>query len=291
MQRKALGKGLEALFGSYDNEPQSDENASARKIITIPLNDIIPNRYQPREAFTEEAMEELKKSIAENGILEPPIVRRNGDYYELVAGERRYRAAKELNFGDIDVILMDVESDDKMLVLSLVENIQREDLNAIEEAGAYRQIMNRMSITQEELAGIVGKSRSAVANTLRLLALPVEIQKMVSDGVLAPGSARTLVTVPEKDLQYKLARRISKEGLSARKAEALVKRAISQTSKMPSQKELSPFLNAIREDLQRILGTEVKMKGDEGKGRIEIAYYSRDDLERILETLKGGIIE
>lgn len=289
MQRKALGKGLEALFGSYDNEPPSDEKSSARKIITIPLNDIIPNRNQPRVAFTEEAMEELKKSIAENGILEPPIVRRNGDYYELVAGERRYRAAKELNFGDIDVILMDVESDDKMIVLSLVENIQREDLNAIEEAGAYRQIMNRMSITQEELSGIVGKNRSTIANTLRLLALPEEIQKMVSGGVLAPGSARPLVTVPEKDLQYKLAKRISKEGLSARKAEALVKRAITQTSKIPSQKELSPFLNAIREDLQRLLGTQVKMKGDEGKGRIEIAYYSRDDLERILETLKGGV--
>lgn len=287
MQRKALGKGLEALFGLPNEDTESEDKSSIRKIITIPINDIIPNRSQPREKFSEEGMEELKKSIADNGILEPPIVRRNGDFYELIAGERRFRAAKELKFDTIDVILMDVPSDEKMIVLSLVENIQREDLNAIEEAKAYRQIMNSMNITQEVLADIVGKSRSAVANTLRLLTLSEEIQNMVISGVLASGSARTLVTVQDKNLQNKLACKIAADGLSARKAEFLVKRTLSQVSNEHSRRELHPHLEAIREDIQRILGTEIKMKGNDMKGKIEICYYSYDDLERILETLKS----
>ncbi len=162
MQRKALGKGLEALFRTTAEDQETDKGNSRQRIINIPLNDIIPNRNQPRERFSDEAMEDLKQSIAENGIIEPPIVRRKDEFYELIAGERRFRAAKELNFETIDVILMDVESDDKILVLSLIENIQREDLNAIEEGKAYQQIMNRMGITQEKLAGIVGYSQLAL---------------------------------------------------------------------------------------------------------------------------------
>jgi len=288
MHRKALGKGLDALFGASPTEQVAETTAGERRIITVSVNDIIPNRKQPRQTFSDEAMEELKRSITENGILEPPIVRRKDDFYELVAGERRFRAAKELDHETIDVILMEVESDDKMLVLSLIENIQREDLNAIEEAKACRHIMDSMDVTQEELAEIVGKSRSAVANTLRLLSLTEPVRAMVRDGVLAPGSARPLVTVQDKVLQQKLARKIAADGLSARKAESLVKRALNDEQNILQRKELSPFLHVIRDDIQRLLGTEVKLKGDDGKGKIEIAYYSRDDLERILETLKGG---
>ena len=291
MQRKALGKGLEALLKTTTERDGTQDKTCVRRIITIPINDITPNRNQPRKQFSSEAMEELKKSIAENGILEPPIVRRNGEFYELIAGERRYRAAKELNFDTIDVILTEVDSDVKMLVLSLVENLQREDLNAIEEARAYQEVMDSMEITQEELSEIIGKSRSAIANTIRLLTLSEQIQNMIIDGTLAPGSARALVTVDDKDIQYKLARKIASEGLSAREAEQLVKTTLLRKTHTISEKEVSPFLEACREDLQRTFGTVVKIKGNEVKGKIEIAYYTQDDLERILEILKGEPLE
>jgi ParB family transcriptional regulator, chromosome partitioning protein len=286
MHRKALGKGLDALFQSSGE--LAEEKHSGRKILTVPLNDIIPNSEQPRERFSEEAMEELKRSISENGILEPPIVRRKGDFFELIAGERRYRAARELKLDSIEVIVMEVKSEDQMLILSLIENIQREDLNAVEEARAYEQIMNRMQSTQEELARTVGKSRSAVANTLRLLSLTERVQNMVREGILAPGSARALVTVPDPELQHRLAVKISSEGLSARKAEELVKHALKKSETPTPSKVSSPFLEKISEDLQRLFGTVVKFKGDEIKGKLEIEYYSQDDLEHILATIKGS---
>jgi ParB family chromosome partitioning protein len=285
MHRKALGKGLEALFRPA-GEPLADDRPSARKIITVPLQDIMPNSEQPRERFSEEAMEDLKRSILENGILEPPVVRRKGDFFELITGERRYRAARELNLESIEVIVMDVDSDEKMLVLSLIENIQREDLNAIEEGRAYRQIMERMEVTQDDLSRIVGKSRSTVANTLRLLNLPDRVQDMIREGVLAPVSARALVTVEDGDLQYRLAVKIANEGLSARKAEELVKRAFSRVPRTDQKKPPSVFLERIREDLQRALGTVVRIRGDEEKGKVEIEYYSTEDLERIIETVR-----
>lgn len=288
MNRKALGKGLDALFGAEPDDYALPDKPTGRRIISVSVNDIIPNRNQPRERFSDEAMEDLKKSIAENGILEPPIVRRKGDYYELIAGERRFRAAKELHFETIEVILMDIDSEDKMLVLSLVENIQRENLNAIEEAKACRAIMERMNITQEELAGIVGKSRSTVANTLRLLNLSEEVRAMVEDGLLAPGSARALVPVQDRQLQYKLAQRIAKDSLSARKAEALVRKALQDRESEKQSVELSPYLKAVCDDMRRVFGTEVKMKGSDTKGRIEISYYSQNDLERIMELIRNS---
>ena len=286
MHRKALGKGLEALFRS-ESDILEEGLPSSRKIVTVPLKDIMPNHEQPRERFSEEAMEDLKRSIVENGILEPPVVRRKGDFFELIAGERRYRAARELNLESIEVIVMDVESDEKMLILSLIENIQREDLNAIEEARAYRQIIDRMDATQEDLSRIVGKSRSAVANTLRLLSLPDRIQKMVSEGVLAPGSARALASVEDPEIQYRLASKIASEGLSARKAEELVRNALTRERSTSGAKPASIFLERIREDLRRFLGTEVKIRGNESKGKIEIEYYSGDDLERIIDSFRG----
>jgi len=290
MQRKALGKGLDALFGPVSESEKREERedvSATRSIVTVSVNDIIPNRNQPREHFNDDAMDDLRKSIAENGILEPPVVRLKGDFYELIAGERRFRAAKELGFETIDVIVMDSVSDDRMLILSLVENIQRENLNAIEEARAYRTIMDRMKITQEKLSEIVGKNRSTIANTLRLLTLYDEVRTMVADGLIAPGSARPLIAVQERSLQYDLARKIARDNLSAREAEALVKRALNGSNKKQS-KELSPFLQAIREDMQRTLGAEVRLKGNDGRGKIEIPYYSRDDLERIIEVMRGG---
>jgi ParB family chromosome partitioning protein len=287
MHRKALGKGLDALFRPLGEETER-ETPSARRIISVPLNDIIPNSKQPRERFSEEGMEDLKRSIAENGILEPPVVRRKGDFFELIAGERRYRAARELGLESIEVIVMDVDSEERMLILSLVENIQREDLNAIEEAKAYREIMARMGVTQEDLSKIVGKSRSTVANTLRLLNLTERVQNLVSEGTLSSGSARPLVSVPDSSLQYKLAQKISAEGLSARKAEELVRNTMARASREASVKnQPSVFLERIREDIQRVLGTVVKIRGDEGKGKVEIEYYSTEDLERIMETLRG----
>ncbi len=294
MHRKALGKGLDALFSKEfpDKEATIDEPAVSRRIITVPINDIIPNRDQPREMFAEEAMEDLKRSIQENGILEPPVVRRKGEFFELIAGERRYRAAKELNFESIEVILMESVSDEQVMVLSLIENIQRENLNAIEEGSAYLHIMDTMHITQGKLSDVVGKNRSTIANTLRLLNLTEKVRSMISEGSLAAGSARPLVTVEDPALQIKLAGKIAKEGLSSRKAEELVKKALSDAPSIQSEpKSLSPFLEHVRTDMQRVLGTEVKIKGSKGKGKIEIKFYSDDDLTRILETLKGTALE
>ena len=294
MQRKALGKGLDALFGGHGIDQGIDHeiaaaSATGRRIVTVPVSDIVPNRSQPRKEFDPAALEDLKHSIAEKGILEPPVVRRSGEVFELVIGERRFRAARELGLDRIDVIVMDVATDDEMLVLALIENIQREDLNAIEEAAAYRRIMQDMDVTQERCAEIVGKSRSAVANTLRLLSLADEVQRMVRGGELAPGSARPLVIVEDTALQLKLAKKIADEGLSARKAEKLVKRALEAGPERPAtaRAAFSPHVEAVREDLQRHLGTAVAFKGTEEKGRIEISYYSPDDLERILDAIRG----
>lgn len=290
MHRKALGKGLDALFRPAGDSTAEDARPTGRRIVTVPLNDIIPNSRQPRERFSEEGMEDLKRSIAENGILEPPVVRRAGDFFELIAGERRFRAARELGLESIEVILMEVDSEEKMLVLSLIENIQREDLNAIEEAKAYRDIMEHMDATQDELSRVVGKSRSTIANTLRLLNLTERVQDMVSEGVLSPGSARPLVTVSDTGLQYTLARKIAEENLSARKAEELVRNTLARAYREPPKKmPPSVFLERIREDLQRALGTVVKIHGGEGRGKLEIEYYSTDDLERILETFRGDV--
>ena len=180
---------------------------------------------------------------------------------------------------------------EKMIVLSLIENIQREDLNAIEEANAYHHIMSKMNLTQEELASMVGKSRSTIANTMRLLNLTGRVQAMVRDGSLAPGSARALVPVEDEKLQYKLALKISTEGLSSRNAEILVKRALTEKPPAASKKQLTPFIENFRFDIQRLLGTEVKIRDNDGKGRIEIVYYSQDDLMRILEAIKGDTLE
>ena len=287
MHRKALGKGLDALFKSDYLDEISETGTPTRRIISVPIKDILPNPEQPREKISDTALEELKCSIAENGILEPPVVRRKGEFFEIVVGERRLRAARELNFETIEVILMDVDSNDKMLLLSLIENIQREDLNAIEEARAYSQIMTRMKVTQEELANVVGKSRSTVANTIRLLTLSVDVQAMIGEGLLAPGSARALVTVQDGELQTRLAKKIASEGLSAREAESLVKRTLSHTPRVSPPKSLSPVIEEVRENLQRLYGTSIKIKGDEKQGKIEIAYHSKDDLETILDALRG----
>jgi ParB family transcriptional regulator, chromosome partitioning protein len=296
MPRKALGKGLDALFNPGADTPSEtarqnipDEDSSKRRIISIPLKDIIPNREQPREHFSDEGMEDIKKSIAENGIIEPPVVRRNGDFFELVAGERRFRAAKELKYDTIEVILMDVESEEKMMVLSLIENIQREDLNAVEEGKAYQNIMDKMNLTQEELSSIVGKSRSSVANTLRLLNLSERVQAMIRNGSLAPGSARALVPVEDGEIQYKLAQKIARDGLSSRKAESLVKHELAEKKPAPAaQPVFPPIIENFRVDVQRLVGSEVKIKGNALKGKIMIDYYSEEDLVRILESIKGN---
>jgi ParB family chromosome partitioning protein len=288
MHRKALGKGLEALFSQSSDAGSDEDGVSTLRIISIPVRDIIPNKQQPRKTFDASAMEELKTSIAENGILEPPVVRRKGELFELIAGERRLRAAKELNFETIDVILMEVGSEEKMLVLSLIENIQREDLNAIDEANAYQHIMGAMELTQEQLSSVVGKNRSTIANTLRLLTLSNPVQDMVVDGSLAPGSARALIPVENEMLQVTLARKIAGQSLSTRKAEELVKQALSEHArKSTAFPQLPPDIEHQRLELQRLLGTEVRIKGSDSKGKIEIQYYTRDDFSRILESIRG----
>lgn len=293
MPRKALGKGLDALFTQDETEVQVPEREAARgrRIMSVALGDLVPNASQPREHFSDDSLEELKQSIKENGILEPPVVRRKGDFFEIIAGERRYRAARELGLDSIDVIVMDEVTDDQVLVLSLIENIQRENLNALEEARAYRQIMEKMDLTQEGLSAVVGKSRSTIANTLRLLSLSERVQNLVFNGELAPGSARPLITVEDHDLQYRLARKIADNGMSARQAEDLVKKSLNPALKKKTAQSLPPIVEEVRADIQRRFGTAVMIRGSEKRGKIEIPYNTMSELEDILEILKGDSLE
>ena len=275
--KKGLGKGLEALIPTVD---KSNDN-----IRDINISEIQANRHQPRRKFDDEQISELAASITEHGVLQPIILRSIPKGYEIVAGERRWRAAVKAGLRNIPAVVKEL-TDAEVMAIALIENLQREDLNSIEEATAYRRLMNEFGLTQEDLSKKLGKSRSLIANTVRLLNLDKEIQNLITDDKITAGHARALLAIEDTDERMKLAGAISEGNISVRQAEELVKkRSEKKDQKGKRRREINPVLADITEKLQRSLGTRVKIKGNERRGKIEIEFYSGDELERILEVL------
>jgi ParB family chromosome partitioning protein len=282
--QRGLGRGLDALFSSskgIDAEPL---------IKSVSISEIVPNKFQPRRIFDETALLELVSSISQYGVLQPLVVRKSNNIYELVAGERRLRASQQAGLKEIPVIIKDY-TDREMMEISLIENIQREDLNAIEEALAYRRLMDEFSLTQEEVAKKIGRSRSLIANMVRLLNLHPKVQDYVSRGTLSMGQSRPLLALETLELQLEAAEIIIENDLSARDAEELVKRLAEKKKPAKQQpkniKEKDFFVTEAEDRLKMILGTQVKIKEGKFKSKIEIEFSSSEDLERILEVLSG----
>lgn len=282
--QRGLGRGLNALFSG---ESSTEEQPMINR---IPIDKISPNQFQPRRIFDPEALTELANSIAQYGILQPIVLRKIGNGYEIVAGERRWRASKEVGMNEIPAIIKEY-TDGEMIEIALIENIQREDLNAIEEALAYRRLMDELSLTQEEVGRKVGRSRSLVANTVRLLNLDPVVQGYVSRGTLSMGQARPLLALETGELQIEAAEIIIEDDLSARGAEELVRRLceIPKQGKQPikAEDEKGIFVVEAEDRLKLILGTQVKIKPGKLKSKIEIEFYSPEDFDRILDILSG----
>ncbi len=282
MESRALGKGLSALI------PQRAEESKGEMVAQVKVAQIKENSLQPRSYFDDEKLGELIASIKEKGVLQPLLVRPNkGGGYELIAGERRFRAARALDLDEVPVIIKDV-NDQEALVIALVENIQRQELNAIEEAHAFKRLLDEFKLTQDAVAQSVGKERSTIANTLRLLKLPSEIQERVSDGSLSMGHARVLVGIEDSHVQAKLFEQTLKKNLSVRELENLARVDSKKVGKSARESVASKenFLVFMEEDLQRTLGTKVRIVAAKKRGKIIVEYYSSEDLERIVEIIK-----
>ncbi len=282
MTRKALGRGLGALLS-----PEREVAAPPAQV--VPINSIQPNPLQPRSRFDQSKLNELAQSIAENGVVQPLVVRRKGVGYELIAGERRWRAAQSLGLSTIPITILDVP-DDKLLELALIENIQREELNAIEEAQAYQKLIDTIGLTQDVLAKRVGRDRSYITNYLRLLRLPEDLQLLVQEGDISTGHARTILALTDEDSQRRLAKKIVDEGLSVREVERLVRDGAPAA---PRQKAVArtrtqdPNVAAAETRLRRKFGTKVRIVQQPGsqRGRIELEFYSGADLNRLYDLL------
>lgn len=285
MSRKPLGRGLGALLSS-DRTVDLDTGS-----FDVNIDDIKPGAMQPRLDFDEEALASLADSIRAHGVVQPLVVRRVGPGYELIAGERRWRAARLAGLSKVPVVVKDVPEGD-LLEIALIENIQREDLNPIEEAQAYQRLIETVGLTQEALAKRVGRDRSYITNYLRLLKLPDDLQLLVRQGRLSTGHARTILGLAEADAQRRLARRIIEQGLSVRMAEGIVQKETERTPprpKAPSQ-HADPNVRAAETKLRRVLGTQVRIVQNEpnGHGKVEIAFFNDQDLDRIYSLITSG---
>jgi len=274
VKKTGLGKGMAALLPVREAERGT--------YFSCPIEEIKPHRGQPRKTFSPEKLEELASSIREKGIIQPLVVRKKTDHYELIAGERRWRAAQKAGLREVPVVIQDV-SDDTALEMALIENIQREDLNAVEEAEAYHALQEQFSLSQEELAKRVGKDRSTVANAMRLLKLPLEIKRDIIEERLTMGHARCLLSLDNHEQMKKCRDEIVKGRLTVRAAEALVKRMKSGPKPLPG-KQLDLYLSDLTERLTRQLKSRVNIRPSGKGGRIEIKYASQDELNRIIET-------
>jgi ParB family chromosome partitioning protein len=286
MTRKALGRGLGALLSAEAAAPATEDANE------FPINLIDPSALQPRVHFDDAKLEELAQSIRANGVVQPLLIRPKGDRFELVAGERRWRAAQLAGLTKIPAVLRDV-SDDKILELALIENIQREDLNPIEEALAYRKLIETLGLTQETVAERVGRDRSYVTNYLRLLRLPEDIQQLVQVGRLTTGHARTLIALEDADVQRRLARRIIEQDLSVRATERLVRSRLEEKPARKSRgtaEEPDANVRAAETRLRRQFGTQVRIVQTKGapSGRIELEFYNAADLDRLYTLLVSG---
>ncbi|MDO4470996.1 MAG: ParB/RepB/Spo0J family partition protein [Bacillota bacterium] len=299
--KKGLGKGLGALLGGDLTEETKKEEPQEKivvetKIVEVPkevylkISMIEPNQEQPRKEFNQEQLEELAESIRNYGVLQPIMVQKKGDLYEIIAGERRWRAAKMAGLKEVPVIIRDFDRQKKMEI-SLIENVQRSDLNPIEEAMAYRQLIEEFGLKQEEIAERVSKNRATIANSLRLLKLDPRVQELLTQGVISNGHARALLAIEDLEQQYGAAELIVKNGLSVREVEKLVKSLLKPAKEKEPKKEerdLSFIFQDLEERMKSIMGTKVMIhRKDKSKGRIEIEYYSEAELERIVELIES----
>ena len=285
LPKKGLGRGLGALIPGA-SEPRLETDGGALSF-RVEVDRITPSPFQPRRTFDEAKIEELAASIRNQGIIQPLVVRRKGDGYELIAGERRWRAAMRAGLTQVPIVVRDA-SDHEALQLALVENLQREDLNPIEEANGYRRLQEEFQWSQEEMAEKVGKSRPAIANSMRLLSLPTEVQQEVSSGNLPAGQARALLGLHSEPLILSAYREVLAKGLSTRETEKLVRHLLLGRRRRRQVPLIDPDLRSIVEELQRLLGTRVRLlpKARSARGKIEIEYYSLPDLDRIIQTIK-----
>lgn len=276
-----VGKGLDALFQNVEIEKEE-------KISEINLKDCRPNPYQPRKIFDKEAIEELKQSILQHGILQPIIVRKTIKGYEIVVGERRYRAAREAKLEKIPAVVREL-TEQQMMEMAVLENLQREDLTPIEEASAYQLLIEKLNITQDELAKKLGKSRPHIANHIRLLSLPPKIQQLISEGKITMGHGRALLGLRKKDSIPAVVDKIMKDGLNVRQLEQLIQQLnehVSRETKKPKKPEKDVFIKERETSLRERFGTNVHIKQTKNKGKIEIEFFSKEDLDRILELLE-----
>jgi ParB family chromosome partitioning protein len=296
-KKNGLGKGLDSLIADKVNKPgtAAAKNPDAKETIAdatmMDINKVEPNRDQPRKKFDEDALLELSESIKQFGVLQPLLVQKREDYYEIIAGERRWRAAKQAGIKEVPVIIKQL-TEQEIMEISLIENIQREDLNPIEEAQAYKRLLTEFNLKQDEVAERVSKSRTAVTNAMRLLKLDDRVQQMVIDEMLSTGHARALLGIENQEKQYETAQKIFDEKLSVRDTEKLVKNLQNEKKEAPSaEKKIDPQMEAIYKDLEeqmkRILGTKVAINPkNEKSGKLEIEYYSQDELDRIIDLLR-----
>ena len=281
-KKSGLGRGLGLLVGEADAE-----TAGMRPDSTLPISEIKPNKAQPRKTFRPEELAELADSIKQNGILQPLLVRKKGSEYEIVAGERRYQAAKAAGLSEVPVVIREI-SDDEVFKLALIENLQRSDLSPLEEAQGYRQLIKEKGLTQEELAKILSKSRSAITNTLRLLDLPEEVQGLVEEGKLTAGHARAILAVPSEEGRIQLAQKVVEERLSVRQTESLASLfSVSKTDEPVRRAPVPQSFKRAARQIRLALDTNVKVKNVRGKNKIEIEFSSEDQLAHIVDLLAG----
>ena len=290
MSKRALGRGIDALIQQVDDDTTPDH----KDVTSVALRNIQPNPYQPRTEFDEVRLSELAESIKQQGVIQPLIVEQDRDIYTIIAGERRFRAARMAGLSEVPVILRKF-SDEEKLEIALIENIQREDLNPIEEAKAYRQLMERNNLSQDSLAKKIGKKRSTVANSVRLLKLPEDMQESIVSGELSSGHARAILSVINPADQRILYNRIINEHLSVREAERQaagfnkgMHSSEKEHDKSSQPRVVPPEVQEIEQRFLDKLGTKVSLKGNMQKGKIEITYYSKEDLERVYDIITGS---
>lgn len=285
MERRVLGKGISALI------PEKEEAEKGEKIIYVSADQVKPNPFQPREDFGIQSMEDLVQSVKEKGVIQPILVRRKDGHYELIAGERRLRAANTLNLKEIPVIVKDVDDRDS-LELALIENIQRQDLNAIEEAHAYQYLIDKFQLTQERISEVLGKARVSITNTLRLLRLPQEIQEEMKKGRISFAHGRALLEIDDENQQRRLAQEIISNSLSVRELENLIKmRRPKSLKRKMGQLIREPLVMVLEEEMRQSLATKVRIVKRKKRGHIVIEFYSNDDLNRIVNKLRGDAIK
>lgn len=294
VSKKGLGKGLDSMIPDRMEKTKTDEVIKDKLDVSretlIPINEIEPNKKQPRKHFDEDSLQELADSIKQHGVIQPLIVQKKDKYFEIIAGERRWRAAKLAGLKMVPVIVKNYSSQE-IVEIALIENIQREDLNPIEEALAYQNLIKEFNLKQDEVAEKVSKSRTAITNTMRLLKLDSRVQQMLIDDMISGGHARALLAIEDEELQYQVAMRVFDGKLSVRETEKLVKKIIKEAEVVKEEVAISTENLAVYKDLEekikKIMGTKVSIKRkDNDNGRIEIEYYSVEELERILELFE-----